>query len=279
MLVFIPIELISAFYFSGLIKKTERCGGALSSNAIMAPRVSHTVFNDQPQGLLQDLLGEERPSSMLILLGMLVFLLHTWGFLYLIQPNEPEITPAQPLLMEVSMLAMSTPKPSATPPSKLQPEKKKPPTKKPEIKPRKIPPIVQRSPDFAPVEQAVEPKPTPETQQSSTNTTSTSKPNANTTDEQFTEANYKANYAHNPKPEYPSLAKSRDWQGKVSLRVKVSAAGLSAEVEIEHSSGHDILDDAAIDAVKQWRFIPAKRGETAVDSSVVVPIVFSLHEE
>ena len=141
---------------------------------------------------------------------------------------------------------------------------------------------MQKSPDAAPVEQAVEPKPAPTTESAPTspaNNNNTSKPSTSTTDEQFTEANFKANYAHNPKPEYPALAKSREWQGQVLLRVKVSAAGLSDAVEVDHSSGHEILDDAAIDAVKQWRFIPARRGDMAVASSVIVPIVFSLREE
>jgi protein TonB len=40
----------------------------------------------------------------------------------------------------------------------------------------------------------------------------------------------------------------------------------------------EMLDDCAVDAVKKWRFIPAKRGETAVASSVLVPIVFSLSD-
>ena len=251
----------------------------MSSNVIEVPHVSKPNFADHQPGFLTGLMGEEKPSNMLVLLSILVFLLHVWGIVWLLQPKEPEITPAQPLLMEVSMLAISAPKPSATPPNPTPPppEKKQPP-KKPEIKPKKIRPVVQKSPDSAPAEQTIEPKPAPETLQSSTNNTSNSKP-TNTTDEQLTEANYKADYLHNPKPEYPLLAKSREWQGKVFLRVKVSAAGLSEEVEVDRSSGHDILDDAAIDTVKQWRFIPARRGDTAIASSVIVPIVFSLREE
>lgn len=62
------------------------------------------------------------------------------------------------------------------------------------------------------------------------------------------------------------------------LRVKVSAAGLSDEVEIDQSSGHDMLDESAVETVKKWRFIPAKRGETPIASSVLVPIIFSLRE-
>jgi protein TonB len=39
-----------------------------------------------------------------------------------------------------------------------------------------------------------------------------------------------------------------------------------------------MLDESAIDAVKKWKFIPAKKGETAVASAVIVPIVFSLKD-
>jgi protein TonB len=252
----------------------------LSSNVLAAPHVSQPSLTAQKPAVLTGLLGEEKPSNMLILLSILVALLHAWGIVWLLRAKEPEIVEAQPLLMEVSMIAMSAPKPSATPPKPTPPPpEKKPQPKKPEIKPKKIPPVVQKSPDFAPVEQTAEPKPVQETPPSSSNNTSTSKPATSSTDEQFTEANYKANYAHNPKPEYPTLAKSREWQGKVLLRVKVTATGLSDEVEVDRSSGHDILDDAAIDAVKQWRFTPARRGDTAIVSSVIVPIVFSLREE
>ncbi len=72
------------------------------------------------------------------------------------------------------------------------------------------------------------------------------------------------------------MAKSRGWTGKVMLRVQVSAQGLSDSVAVDQSSGHEILDEAAVEAVKQWRFIPAKRGETPVASSVIVPIIFNL---
>jgi protein TonB len=64
----------------------------------------------------------------------------------------------------------------------------------------------------------------------------------------------------------------------VKLRVLVSADGLSEHVEVANSSGYAVLDDAAMDAVKKWRFIPAMRGETAVISSVIVPINFQFNE-
>jgi protein TonB len=39
-----------------------------------------------------------------------------------------------------------------------------------------------------------------------------------------------------------------------------------------------MLDESAIDAVEKWKFIPAKRGETPIASSVIVPIIFKLND-
>jgi protein TonB len=85
-----------------------------------------------------------------------------------------------------------------------------------------------------------------------------------------------AAYLHNPKPEYPALAKKRQWEGKVILKVRVLADGKASQVSIATSSGHDILDEAALEAVSQWHFVPAKRGGQAVESWVNVPINFNL---
>ena len=65
-------------------------------------------------------------------------------------------------------------------------------------------------------------------------------------------------------------------EGKVMLRVLVSSAGLPSRVELRSSSGSARLDRAAREAVARWRFVPAKRGNAAVESWVLVPIVFKL---
>lgn len=247
--------------------------------------------------LLAALLGEERPRDMLILLSALVLLLHVWMFRTLMQPEE-KVTEAKPLVMEVSMVVIPASKPTPAPapaaaikpvvkppkPMPKPPEKKPPIQKKTKPKPviRKPPPVVQKTPDFAQFEPFEPFKPTPPAKQTSSSSsssksaTSTSATASGSNSSKFTEANYRANYAHNPKPDYPTIAKSRGWQGKVLLRVKVSAQGLSDGVTVEKSSGHEMLDESAIEAVKKWRFIPAKRGDTPVASSVIVPIVFTL---
>lgn len=65
-------------------------------------------------------------------------------------------------------------------------------------------------------------------------------------------------------------------QGKVVLRVLVSAVGDPAKVEVRTSSGSEVLDEAALDAVKHWRFVPARKGEQPVEAWVLVPITFTL---
>jgi TonB family protein len=92
----------------------------------------------------------------------------------------------------------------------------------------------------------------------------------------YSEATFNANYATNPKPKYPEAAKSLGWEGNVLLRVRVTADGRSEQVIIHRSSGHKVLDDSAVVAVQNWRFIPAKRGSKAVACTVIVPIVFTL---
>ncbi|MNT93319.1 Gram-negative bacterial tonB protein [compost metagenome] len=61
------------------------------------------------------------------------------------------------------------------------------------------------------------------------------------------------------------------------LRVHVLASGLPSEIQVQRSSGRELLDQAAIRAVKRWTFVPAKQGEVARDGWVSVPIDFNLN--
>ena len=65
-------------------------------------------------------------------------------------------------------------------------------------------------------------------------------------------------------------------EGKVVLRLFVESNGRAAQVEIRTASGSTRLDQAAADAVAQWKFVPARRGEESVGAWVLVPIIFSL---
>lgn len=92
----------------------------------------------------------------------------------------------------------------------------------------------------------------------------------------ITAARFDADYLDNPKPVYPHASRRLGEQGKVLLRVYVSAAGLAEKVEIKLGSSFARLDQAALDAVSRWRFVPARRGEQAVAAWVQVPITFQL---
>lgn len=87
---------------------------------------------------------------------------------------------------------------------------------------------------------------------------------------------FDAAYLRNPPPAYPLMSRRREEQGKVLLRVHVSAEGTASQALVHVSSGHQRLDEAAMQAVLRWRFVPAKQGDRPVAAWVLVPIVFSL---
>lgn len=89
--------------------------------------------------------------------------------------------------------------------------------------------------------------------------------------------NFLAAYLDNPAPSYPATSKRLRETGLVMLRVRVSAAGRAENVSVETSSGHERLDRAALDAVRRWKFVPARQGELAVVAEVLVPIQFDLN--
>ncbi|MCX9157371.1 TonB family protein [Niveibacterium sp. 24ML] len=88
---------------------------------------------------------------------------------------------------------------------------------------------------------------------------------------------FDADYLQNPRPEYPALSRRLGEQGRVVLRVRVEANGSAGLVELHRSSGFSRLDEAALQAVRRWKFVPARRGNEAVAESVLVPIPFILH--
>lgn len=87
---------------------------------------------------------------------------------------------------------------------------------------------------------------------------------------------FHADYLNNPPPAYPGLSRRMGEEGKVILRVFVSEQGLPGTIQVRTSSGHSRLDEAALNTVRSWRFVPARRGEAPVGAWVLVPISFSL---
>lgn len=88
---------------------------------------------------------------------------------------------------------------------------------------------------------------------------------------------FHAQYLNNPQPNYPLLSRRLREEGKVLLKVQVATSGRPLTVQLQRSSGYPRLDQAAITAVKSWRFVPAKQGEQAIVAWVIVPIDFRLN--
>lgn len=89
-------------------------------------------------------------------------------------------------------------------------------------------------------------------------------------------ASTQVRYRDTPRPDYPENARREGRQGSVLLRVLVDEQGRSKKIEINRSSGSDALDRAAAEAIKRWRFVPARHGDQLVESWIRIPIDFSL---
>lgn len=84
--------------------------------------------------------------------------------------------------------------------------------------------------------------------------------------------------AGNPKPHYPLLARNQGIEGRVVVNVLVSAQGTVKTISVGQSSGSRLLDKAALQTVKKWRFHPVLHNGKAVPSSETVPVVFKLKD-
>ena len=78
------------------------------------------------------------------------------------------------------------------------------------------------------------------------------------------------------RPSYPAAPRRLGIQGTTLLRVHVLADGRIGEVLVEKSGGHPDLDQAATEAVRAWRFDPARRGTEPVAMWVLLPVEFRL---
>jgi protein TonB len=88
---------------------------------------------------------------------------------------------------------------------------------------------------------------------------------------------FNAAYLQNPAPAYPPAARKKGAEGKVLLEVAVTTAGKANSVSVSQSSGSSLLDEAALAAVRNWKFIPAKQGGEIVEAKVIVPVEFKLN--
>lgn len=82
----------------------------------------------------------------------------------------------------------------------------------------------------------------------------------------------------NPAPRYPRLARERGWQGRVVLEVAVIGDGTVNNAKIDQSSGYRVLDQAALQVVRRWRFAVDQPRLPPQGTVVRVPITFKLSD-
>lgn len=83
-------------------------------------------------------------------------------------------------------------------------------------------------------------------------------------------------YFLNPPPPYPAAARREKQEGRVLLTVVVDVRGRAASVTLKESSAFPLLDEAAVNGVKGWRFKPARLAGIPVETDVEVPVRFKL---
>ena len=87
---------------------------------------------------------------------------------------------------------------------------------------------------------------------------------------------FDAAYLANQAPAYPSSARRRGIEGTTIVEARVGLAGDPRDIKLAVSAGDDALDRAAMEAVRTWRFVPARRGDQLIEASVRIPLVFRL---
>ncbi len=102
--------------------------------------------------------------------------------------------------------------------------------------------------------------------------------NGGASGDSVSQARFDADYLRNPAPPYPAISRRMGEEGKVILRVLVTPEGTPATVEVRTSSGSQRLDESAMRTVRQWKFVPARRGDMAEQSWVLVPVIFKLEQ-
>jgi protein TonB len=195
-------------------------------------------------------------------------------------PGYLRETAPPPVTLDVTLV-----EPEPLPVAAPEPERPPPPPRKPEPKRRAEPAPVKPAPAPQPQQQQAPILALPSTQAPAEFTVPAAPPaepakapeqRAQGGSGPVTPPAFNAAYLRNPAPQYPLAARRSGQQGTATVRVLVTPEGLPARVDLEKSSGSMHLDDAAVEAVKGWRFVPARRGTDPVEGWVLVPIVFRL---
>lgn len=208
-------------------------------------------------------------SSLISLL--LVAGLHL-GALAAIVLSKSEPTPVeiiQPTIQGV--IVMAEPEPAPPPPAPLPLPPPPPPEKKPEPTPKPKPKPLPKAPPSERAVKAPEPEPTPAPAVAQPAEPAPAAPAP------VLPPRADAGQISNPAPAYPSLSRRLREEGLVVLEILIRADGSVGEIKLKASSGFKRLDEAAMNAVKRWRYQPATQGGIAIDFWYEQPVEFNLH--
>ncbi|MFO7892067.1 MAG: energy transducer TonB [bacterium] len=79
-------------------------------------------------------------------------------------------------------------------------------------------------------------------------------------------------------PSYPALAEQKNIEGSVKINLLITNSGKVEKVRLVRSSGHDILDRAAIDYSKKILFEPAKKGDSTISTWYAMDFTYKLFQ-
>ncbi|MFH7518751.1 energy transducer TonB [Pseudomonas syringae pv. tagetis] len=210
--------------------------------------------------------GLNKPQVMVLIAASVLIHGVIWWTMQTAQPAVPEVAPQVPE-MTIELTSPTPPTPEPQPPKPVE----KPKVEKP--KPvKKVEPVKKPTPP-APTPAAAPSPPAPPTP-----APAPAAPAAPPAPVKESAAVSGLASLGNPPPEYPGLALRRSWEGRVILRIKVLPNGRAGAVEVTKSSGKPVLDEAAVEAVRNWKFIPAKRGDTPIEGFATQTIDFKLPE-
>lgn len=252
-------------------KASSRGFGKLSAPVVnIAMRFIGTVFRDG-----------ERSRFIGFLLLVLVSLLHVWLALKLVHSTQKQ-EKIKPVLIEVSLMASLVQahniSPPVIPPKIVKPKtveskqpvqsspKKKMPSEQSKLIAKKVvskqPAEVVTVPHFEafkPIVNAVAPvaKPAPIVAP-------------------VAKENERATCVACPELKFPTIAQRRGWQGSVLLKFQLTPSGLAENITVVRSSGHELLDETAIENAKESRFTTTNTGELR---NVTKSYKFTLKEE
>lgn len=205
----------------------------------------------------------------------LVLLLHGGLCLaWMMQPEQPAV-----VLKEMSVtLAMQQPEVAQPQVSPQPPSPSPPPKPQPRIERAELP--LPKQPVQEVDESATQPAPVavPVAAPVAAPPVTTEAPAVSAAPEVDSEPDYTANYLNNPRPPYPRVARRMGYHGKVMINVEVLADGNVGQALLYASSGYQVLDNAALQAVKGWHFTPARQAGRAVTKWFIVPINFTLED-